>query len=242
MEPVVGQRESDERPGRAAGVVAERLTLEHQVLLVSGSSHWCTQPLPEVGLPATTLSDGPHGLRFQSRDGDHLGQGLSEPSTCFPTAVTLASTWDEDLPGEVGAALAVEARAVGVDVVLGPGLNIKRHPRGGRNFEYFSEDPLVAGRMAAAMVRGIQSRASPRASSTSPSTTRSRRRMVVDAIVDERTLRELYLTGFEIAVKASPSPGPSCAATTRSTATHGERAGNLLDARSCATSGASTGW
>ncbi len=183
--------------------VSERLTVEQQVSLVSGSSQWRTQPIPEVGLRAATLSDGPHGLRFQAGDGDHLGQGLSEPATCFPPAVTLASTWDEDLARQAGAALAVEARAFGVDVVLGPGLNIKRHPLCGRNFEYFSEDPLLAGRLAAAMVDGLQDGGVGACLKHFAVNNQEGHRMVVDAIVDERTLRELYLAGFEHAVKAS---------------------------------------
>ncbi|HEV7965244.1 MAG TPA: glycoside hydrolase family 3 N-terminal domain-containing protein, partial [Actinoplanes sp.] len=135
---------------------ARSLTLAQQVSLLSGGDFWRTRPLPEVGIPSAVLSDGPHGLRFQADGAEHLGMSGSEQSTCFPTAVTIASSWDEELAEEIGRALAGEARALGVDVVLGPGLNIKRHPLCGRNFEYFSEDPLLTGRLAAAMVTGLQ--------------------------------------------------------------------------------------
>jgi beta-glucosidase len=140
---------------------ADELPLRDQVRLLSGASHWHTRALP--GVRAVKLADGPHGLRVQPDAEDHLGLGASEPATCFPPAVTLASTWDEELATAYGAALGAEAAAQGVDVVLGPGLNIKRHPLCGRNFEYLSEDPLLAGHLAAAMVRGSRVGASGRA-------------------------------------------------------------------------------
>jgi beta-glucosidase len=141
---------------------ASELTLEEQISLLSGSTFWLTQPLPDHGVPAVMLSDGPHGLRAQSGEGEHLGLLGSIPATCFPPAVTIASSWDPELVAQIGAAVGAEARALGVSVVLGPGLNIKRHPLCGRNFEYLSEDPLLAGHLAAAMVDGIQSRVSER--------------------------------------------------------------------------------
>ncbi len=131
------------------------LTDDELISLLSGADFWHTQSVP--GLRSVLVSDGPHGLRVQDTAGEHLGILDSAPATCFPPAVTLASSWDEELLSEVGAAVGAEALAAGVAVVLGPGLNIKRHPRCGRNFEYFSEDPLLAGRFAAAMVNGIQS-------------------------------------------------------------------------------------
>ncbi len=180
---------------------AADLTLTEQISLLSGSDFWHTQPLLRRGVPAILLSDGPHGLRVQATDSDHLGIGASRPATCFPTAVTLASTWNEELALQVGAAVAAEAVTQGVSVVLGPGLNIKRHPLCGRNFEYFSEDPLVSGRMAAAMVRGIQSRGVAACLKHYAVNNQESHRFVVDAVVDERTLRELYLAGFEYAVE-----------------------------------------
>ncbi|WP_106401216.1 glycoside hydrolase family 3 C-terminal domain-containing protein [Actinocorallia populi] len=182
---------------------AADLTLRQQVSLLSGEGYWRTQPLPESGVPSCVVSDGPHGLRFQADAGDHLGVGGSAPATCFPPAVTLAGTWAEDLAAEVGAALAVEARAFGVDVVLGPGLNIKRSPLCGRNFEYFSEDPLLGGRFAAAVVDGLQRHGVGACLKHFAVNNQESHRFVVDAIVDERTLRELYLAGFEYAVKTA---------------------------------------
>jgi beta-glucosidase len=177
------------------------LTMEQQASLLSGADFWRTQALP--GVPSIRLADGPHGLRVQADDADHLGLNGSVPSTCFPPAVTLASSWDPTLVREVGAAVGREARALGVGVVLGPGLNIKRHPLCGRNFEYYSEDPLLSGRLAAAAVTGIQSTGVGACLKHLAVNNQEHRRFVIDAIVDERTRRELYLRGFEIAVRDS---------------------------------------
>jgi beta-glucosidase len=182
---------------------ARDLSLAQQVALLSGGDFWRTRALPEAGVGACVLSDGPHGLRFQPASGDNLGTAGSEPSTCFPTAVTMASTWDEALVAEVAGAVAVEALALGVDVVLGPGLNIKRHPLCGRNFEYFSEDPLLSGRLAAASVRGLQDRGVGACLKHFAVNNQEGHRFLVDAVVDERTLREIYLAGFEHAVRTS---------------------------------------
>lgn len=182
---------------------ARDLNLEQQISLLSGSDFWHTQGLPEHDVPAILLSDGPHGLRAQEDGGDHLGLGGSRPATCFPTAVTIASSWDEELIEQIGRAVAAEALSQGVAVVLGPGMNIKRHPLCGRNFEYLSEDPLVSGRLAAAMVRGIQSRGVGACVKHFAVNNQEGHRFVVDAVVDERTLRELYLSGFEHAVTTS---------------------------------------
>ncbi len=176
------------------------LPLPRQVALLSGASFWETEHLLELGLDAITLTDGPHGIRRQPADADHLGIGHSVPATCFPTASCLAATWDIELLDEVGAALGSEARAAEVAVLLGPGLNIKRHPGGGRNFEYFSEDPLLSGRLAAAMIRGIQATGVAACPKHFVANNLESYRMVSDSVVDERTLRELYLRGFEIAV------------------------------------------
>ncbi len=185
-----------------AAIVAS-LDLPTKVALLSGSGFWETEALPEAGLERVVLTDGPHGLRCQVGAGDHLGIGGSLPATCFPTAVTIGSSWDVDLAEEVGAAIGEEALAQGVAVVLGPGLNLKRHPAGGRCFEYYSEDPLLAGRLAAAAVRGTQSRGVGTSMKHYAVNNQESHRLVVDVLVDERTLRELYLTGFEIVVKES---------------------------------------
>ncbi|MFK4762406.1 glycoside hydrolase family 3 C-terminal domain-containing protein [Microbacterium sp. ZW T5_45] len=179
----------------------EDLTLLEQAALLSGADVWQTRALPRVGVPAVWMSDGPHGLRKQERDADHLGLGESEPAVCFPTAATVANTWDEDLAEEIGRALGREAACKGVHMLLGPGLNIKRSPLGGRNFEYFSEDPELSGRLAAAYVRGIQSEGVAATPKHFAVNSQELRRLVSDSVVDERTLRELYLTGFEIVVR-----------------------------------------
>ncbi|MEI6621421.1 MAG: glycoside hydrolase family 3 C-terminal domain-containing protein [Actinomycetes bacterium] len=181
-------------------VGTDSLSLHEQISLLSGSDFWHTQPLANHGVPAIRLSDGPHGMRVLPDDADHLGLGSSLPATCFPPAVTIASAWDEELAEEVGRAVAAEALDQGVSVVLGPGLNIKRHPLCGRNFEYLSEDPLVSGRLAAALVRGIQSGGVGACLKHFAVNNQESHRLVVDAVVDERTLRELYLAGFEYAV------------------------------------------
>jgi beta-glucosidase len=182
---------------------ATSLSTDEQLSLLSGADFWRTRALPGHGIPAAMLADGPHGLRAQLEATDHLGLASSVAATCFPPAATLASSWDERLVQEVGAAVGREARALGVDVVLGPGMNIKRHPLCGRNFEYSSEDPLLSGLLAASAVRGIQSAGVGACLKHFAVNNQEHRRFVIDAIVDERTLHELYLRGFEIAVRAS---------------------------------------
>ena len=162
---------------------------------------WWVESLPAHGLDDIMMTDGPHGLRQQQSTGDHLGIAAAVASTCFPPAVTLGSSWDLDLVGEVAGAIAEEALEQGVSVVLGPGLNIKRHPAGGRCFEYYSEDPLLSGRLAAAFVNGVQAHGVGTSIKHFAVNNQESYRFVVDAVVDERTLREIYLTGFEIAVK-----------------------------------------
>ncbi|MCU1371631.1 MAG: glycosyl hydrolase [Ilumatobacteraceae bacterium] len=174
-----------------------------KVRILSGAERFALEGLPAHGLDGIEVADGPHGLRQQHRGGDHLGLTESVASTCFPTAATLGSTWDTDLIGSVGVALGSEAAEQGVAVVLGPGINIKRHPAGGRCFEYLSEDPLLSGRLAASMIRGIQSQGIGTSLKHFAVNNHEAHRFVVDAVVDERTLRELYLTGFEIAVRES---------------------------------------
>ena len=179
----------------------QSLSLEEKAALLQGWTTWTTLDLSRKGLPPIFLSDGPHGLRKQAGAGDHLGLNASAPATCFPTAATMANTWNPELCRELGAALGEEAAANDVHVLLGPGLNIKRSPLCGRNFEYYSEDPYLAGKMAAATVRGIESRGVAACPKHFAANSQELRRMAVDSVLDERTLRELYLTGFEIAVK-----------------------------------------
>lgn len=184
-----------------AGSPAETLSVEPKALLVAGASTWSS--VEAGGIAALTLSDGPHGLRRQGLSGDNLGVGTSLPAVCFPPAVGLGATWNADLAERVGAALGREARALDVQVLLGPGLNIKRSPLGGRNFEYFSEDPRVSGTLAAAMVRGIQSMqvaATPKHFAVNNQETD---RMRVSATVSARALREIYFAAFEQVVKES---------------------------------------
>lgn len=178
-----------------------RLGLLEKAALLSGGGAWKSRALPRRGLPALFFSDGPHGLRKQEGVGDHLGLNASLPATCFPTAATVANSWDTALAEEVGEALGSEARSQGVDILLGPGLNIKRSPLCGRNFEYFSEDPYLSGKLAAAYVRGIQRGGALACVKHYAVNSQEFRRMTLNAEVDERALREIYLTGFEIAVK-----------------------------------------
>ena len=138
--------------------IIKQMSLEEKALMMSGKNTWETVDFEKYGIPSMAMSDGPHGLRRQAGAGDHLGLNASLPATCFPTAASVANSWDEILGEEIGTALAEEAVTMDVNVILGPGLNIKRSPLCGRNFEYFSEDPYHAGKMAAAYVRGIQSK------------------------------------------------------------------------------------
>ena len=189
---------------RAAELVG-RMSVEEKAALCSGRSFWDTEANERVGVPSVMLTDGPHGLRKQAAGGDHVGLETSVPATCFPTAAALASSWDRDLLREVGVALGEQCVAEDVAVLLGPGMNIKRHPLCGRNFEYFSEDPLLTGELAAALVHGLQSQGVGASLKHFAANNQEAARIVVDAIVDERTLREIYLRGFEIAVrKAQP--------------------------------------
>lgn len=181
--------------------IISKMTLEEKALMMSGKNTWQTVDFEKYGIPSMTMSDGPHGLRRQAGAGDHLGLNASLPATCFPTAATVANSWDEELGEEIGAALAEEAATMDVNVILGPGLNIKRSPLCGRNFEYFSEDPYHAGKMAAAYVRGMQSQGGSACPKHFAVNSQELRRMANDSVVDERTFREIYTTGFEIAVK-----------------------------------------
>lgn len=181
--------------------IISKMTLEEKALMMSGKNTWQTVDFEKYGIPSMTMSDGPHGLRRQAGAGDHLGLNASLSATCFPTAATVANSWDEELGEEIGVALAEEAATMDVNVILGPGLNIKRSPLCGRNFEYFSEDPYHAGKMAAAYVRGMQSQGGSACPKHFAVNSQELRRMANDSVVDERTFREIYTTGFEIAVK-----------------------------------------
>ena len=181
--------------------ILSALSLEEKCALLSGKGEWETWDLPRAGVPSLVCSDGPHGIRRQAGAGDHLGLNPSLPATCFPTAATVANSWDPDLGEDVGQALGEEAAAQGVNIVLGPGLNMKRSPLCGRNFEYFSEDPYLTGKMAAGYIRGIQSQGVYACPKHFAVNSQELRRMAMNAVVDERTLREIYLTAFEIAVR-----------------------------------------
>ena len=181
--------------------IIAKLNLEQKCALLSGAGTFTTRDCPKAGVPSITLSDGPNGVRKQAGAADHLGLNPSVPATCFPTAATVACSWDPALGEEIGRAMGEEAAAQEVAVLLGPGLNTKRSPLCGRNFEYFSEDPYLSGKMAAAYVRGIQSEGIAACPKHFAVNSQELRRMASDSVLDERTLRELYLTGFEIVVK-----------------------------------------
>ena len=179
----------------------EDLSIVEKAAMLSGGSEWDSRGNDRADIPGFVMSDGPHGVRRQLGEGDHLGIGASKPATCFPTACTVANTWDPALAEEMGEALGKEAHDLDVNVLLGPGMNIKRNPLCGRNFEYYSEDPIVAGRMAAGLIRGIQSNGVSACPKHFAVNSQELRRQASNSVVDERTMRELYLTGFEIAVR-----------------------------------------
>lgn len=194
---------------KTAAIVA-RMTLAEKADLCSGADVWSLPAITRLALPSIMLTDGPHGLR-KAAPGTHSGLTRNLPATCFPTASALASTWDIDLLREIGVALGTECAAADVAVLLGPGMNIKRHPLCGRNFEYFSEDPLLSGHLAAAMIDGIQSQGIGACVKHFAANDQEHGRMVVDVIADERTLREIHLRGFEIAVRQSQPWTVMCA-------------------------------
>ena len=178
-----------------------QMTLEEKAHLLSGRDFWQTQSVRRLGIENITLSDGPHGIRKQEGAGDQLGLNGSVPATCYPTAATMANSWDPALGEELGKMLGEEAASQDVCVLLGPGLNIKRSPFCGRNFEYFSEDPYLAGKMAAGYIRGIQANGVSACPKHFAANNTELRRMASNSVMDERTLREIYLTNFEIAVR-----------------------------------------
>ena len=181
--------------------LVDKLTLEEKAALVSGATFWTTRAVERLGIEAATLTDGPHGVRMQTAGAGQLGINESHPATAFPTAAALGSSWDPELLAQIGRALGAESRGLDVDVLLGPGVNIKRSPLCGRNFEYFSEDPLVAGTLATAWVNGVQSQGVGASLKHYAANNQETDRMRISAEVDERTLREIYFPAFESTVK-----------------------------------------
>lgn len=191
--------------------IIRKMTLEKKIAFCSGKSFWKTKDFPEHGIPSLFLSDGPHGLRKQEGESDHLGLNASRATTCFPTASAVASTWDLSLLEKMGEAIGKEAVKVGVNVVLGPGTNMKRNPLCGRNFEYFSEDPFLSGKLSAAWINGVQSTGTGVSLKHFALNNQELKRMSSDVRVDERALREYYLPAFEIAVKEADPTTLMCA-------------------------------
>ena len=183
--------------------ILEKLTLEEKADLCTGKDFWHLNGVERLGLPSVTVTDGPHGLRLQDPNGDKTGLLNSVPATCFPTAATTACSWDRELMYRMGQAMGEECLKENVSVILGPGVNMKRSPLCGRNFEYFSEDPLLAGELAAGLIGGIQSKGVGTSIKHFAVNSQEKRRMTMDSVIDERALREVYLTAFEIAVRKS---------------------------------------
>ena len=180
--------------------IISQMTLEEKASLCSGGSFFASQELPQYGIPAINMTDGPHGLRKQGEQADHLGLHESTKTTCFPTAAGVASSWNRELPYRLGVALGEECQAEDVQIILGPGTNIKRSPLCGRNFEYYSEDPYLSSQMAAQHIKGVQSQGIGTSLKHYAANNQETKRFSIDAIVDERTLREIYLASFETAV------------------------------------------
>lgn len=191
--------------------ILSQMTLEEKIALCSGADFWHTKAMEAYGIPAMMMCDGPHGLRKQEDAADMLGVNQSVPATCFPTAVSSACSWDEKLLEDIGKAIAAEAAANGVGVILGPGANIKRNPLCGRNFEYFSEDPYLTGKLAAAHIRGAQSTGVSASLKHFACNSQEYKRFSSDSVMDERTMRELYLAGFETAVREGRPGTMMCA-------------------------------
>ena len=187
------------------------LSVREKIGLCSGRDFWHTKGFSEAGIPEVMMCDGPHGLRKQIEDGEAMNGNRSVPATCFPAAVTSACGWDPELMEEIGEAIAKEAAANGVGLVLGPGANIKRNPLCGRNFEYFSEDPLLAGKLAAGFIRGVEGTGVSSCLKHFALNNQEYKRLSSDSVVDERTMREIYLTAFETAVKEGRPSAVMCA-------------------------------
>lgn len=181
----------------------KKMTLEEKASLCVGGSYWKSKGIERLGIPEIVMSDGPHGLRFSKLDPKKLGLNDSEVSTCFPTGATIANTWNKELVYKLGKALGLEARSKGINIILGPAINIKRSPLCGRNFEYFSEDPYLTGILGSMYVNGVQSENVGVCVKHFACNNQENRRMTVNVVVDERTLREIYLKAFQMIVKNS---------------------------------------
>ena len=191
--------------------IIDRMRLEDKIALCSGADNWTTKSFGAYGIPSIWVADGPHGVRKQEDGGDEPGAGKSVPATCFPTACTTACSWDRNLMLEIGEALGEEALQEGVSILLGPGLNIKRNPLCGRNFEYFSEDPYLGGVMAEHWIKGVHRKGIGVSVKHFAANNQENLRMQSDSIMDERTLHEIYLAGFEIVVKNAQPETVMCA-------------------------------
>ena len=181
--------------------IIKKMSLEEKAELCVGADYWSSKSFEKYGIPKIRMSDGPHGLRVQRTKADNLGINESEVSTCFPASSTLGNSWNKEMAYQLGKALGEEARQEEVNIVLGPAVNIKRSPLCGRNFEYFSEDPFLAGKLGIAYVKGMQDQGIGACVKHFAANNQEERRMTIDVIVDERTLREIYLTAFEMIVK-----------------------------------------
>ena len=191
--------------------IISKMSLKEKISFCTGADFWHTKALPEYDIPAIMMSDGPHGVRCQKGEADMIGVNQSLPATCFPAAVTAGATWNEELYAKEGAAIGEEGLTYGVPLILGPGCNMKRNPLGGRNFEYLSEDPYFAGKMAAAFIRGQQSTGASSSLKHFAVNNQEYKRQNGDSQLDERTLREIYLTAFELAVKEGKPDTVMCA-------------------------------
>ncbi len=190
--------------------ILTQMTLEEKCSLLSGQDFWHTQPIERLGLPSIMVSDGPHGLRRQADEGDHLGLMASMPATAFPSGVGLGASWDRELIAEAGGLIGDEALAQGISVVLGPACNIKRSPLCGRNFEYISEDPFLSSQMAKNYILGMQAKGVGTSIKHFCANNQESRRMTVDTLVDERTFREIYLASFEAAIQEAQPDTVMC--------------------------------
>ena len=191
--------------------ILSKMTLEEKISLCNGADFWHSKAMEQYGIPSFMMSDGPHGLRVQKGDADMLGVNKSEPATCFPTAVTAGATWDRELIFAEGKAIGEEGLSLGADVVLGPGVNIKRDPRCGRNFEYYSEDPFLAGELGTAWVQGAESTGIGTSLKHFAANNQEYKRFNGNSQLDERTLREIYLPAFEKVVKTAKPATVMCA-------------------------------
>ena len=181
----------------------KKMTLEEKASLCVGKDYWNSKDIERLNIPGIRMSDGPHGLRVQKEEADNLGINESEIATCFPASATLANSWNKEMSYKLGDALGKEAAFEDVDIVLGPAINIKRTPLCGRNFEYFSEDPYLTGILASEYVKGLQENGVGACVKHFAVNNQENRRRTIDAVIDERTLREIYLKAFEIIVKES---------------------------------------